>query len=317
MTEKPQTLRRRRHPHRPARRPGQGHRRGQVRRRHADGGHAGGEGAPQPVPPCVARSIDTSAALALPGVLAVLTPDDLGDWHDLRPRHEGHAADRRGTGCRRKRRSSTARRGTSATPSPPWPPSTSTRPSGRSDCCASTGRSSPSSSTPKPPCCPTRPASATSPSTRATWRSTWTTPSPRATSTRRWPPRTWWSEGTFRTPKQEHCTQETAAAMAWVDAAGRLNVWSQCQLAHLARRELAAHLQPPRAQGARTDTVHRRQLRPAGRVDGGAHRRRPGAEDQPPGASGLRPRGELHRPREPHGLRPHRRAKRASTATAR
>jgi len=47
------------------------------------------------------------------------------------------------------------------------------------------------------------------------------------------------TEGTFRTPKQEHCTQETAAAVAYVDSAGRLNVWSQCQLAHLARRELA------------------------------------------------------------------------------
>ena len=33
--------------------------------------------------------------------------------------------------------------------------------------------------------------------------------------------------------------------MAWVDAAGRLNVWSQCQLAHLARRELAAIFNMP------------------------------------------------------------------------
>lgn len=46
-------------------------------------------------------------------------------------------------------------------------------------------------------------------------------------------------EGTFRTPKQEHCTQETAASVAFLDSAGRLNVYSQCQLAHLARRELA------------------------------------------------------------------------------
>lgn len=46
-------------------------------------------------------------------------------------------------------------------------------------------------------------------------------------------------EGTFKAGKQEHCTQETAACVAHVDAAGRLNVWSQCQLAHLARRELA------------------------------------------------------------------------------
>lgn len=46
-------------------------------------------------------------------------------------------------------------------------------------------------------------------------------------------------EGTFRTPRQEHCTQETAACIAYVDAGGRLNVWSQSQLAHLARRELA------------------------------------------------------------------------------
>ena len=34
-----------------------------------------------PHPHATVRSIDTSAALALPGVLAVLTPDDLGDWH--------------------------------------------------------------------------------------------------------------------------------------------------------------------------------------------------------------------------------------------
>jgi xanthine dehydrogenase molybdenum-binding subunit len=46
-------------------------------------------------------------------------------------------------------------------------------------------------------------------------------------------------EGRFKLPKQEHCTQETAAAVAYVDAGGRLNVYSQCQLAHLARRELA------------------------------------------------------------------------------
>ncbi len=46
-------------------------------------------------------------------------------------------------------------------------------------------------------------------------------------------------EGTFKLPKQEHCTQETAACLAYVDAAGRVNVWSQSQLAHLARRELA------------------------------------------------------------------------------
>jgi xanthine dehydrogenase molybdenum-binding subunit len=46
-------------------------------------------------------------------------------------------------------------------------------------------------------------------------------------------------EGDYKTGKQEHCTQETAAAVAFVDAAGRLNVWSQSQLAHLARRELA------------------------------------------------------------------------------
>jgi xanthine dehydrogenase molybdenum-binding subunit len=46
-------------------------------------------------------------------------------------------------------------------------------------------------------------------------------------------------EGAFSAGKQEHCTQETAACVAYVDAGGRLNVWSQCQLAHLARRELA------------------------------------------------------------------------------
>jgi len=46
-------------------------------------------------------------------------------------------------------------------------------------------------------------------------------------------------EGTFKLPKQEHCTQETAACLAYLDAGGRLNVWSQSQLAHLARRELA------------------------------------------------------------------------------
>jgi len=46
-------------------------------------------------------------------------------------------------------------------------------------------------------------------------------------------------EGTFSTTKQEHCTAETAAAVANLDISGRLRVWSQCQLAHLARRELA------------------------------------------------------------------------------
>ena len=52
-------------------------------------------------------------------------------------------------------------------------------------------------------------------------------------------------EGTFKTGKQEHCTQETAACVAFLDAAGRLNVWSQCQLAHLARRELASIFKMP------------------------------------------------------------------------
>jgi len=46
-------------------------------------------------------------------------------------------------------------------------------------------------------------------------------------------------EGTFSTTKQEHCTAETAAAVAYLDVDGRLNVWSQCQLAHMARREIA------------------------------------------------------------------------------
>ena len=46
-------------------------------------------------------------------------------------------------------------------------------------------------------------------------------------------------EGTFNTSKQEHCTEETAAALAHFDVSGRLTVWSQCQLAHMARREIA------------------------------------------------------------------------------
>jgi xanthine dehydrogenase molybdenum-binding subunit len=46
-------------------------------------------------------------------------------------------------------------------------------------------------------------------------------------------------EGTFSTTKQEHCTAETAAAVARLDVNGRLIVWSQCQLAHMARREIA------------------------------------------------------------------------------
>ena len=46
-------------------------------------------------------------------------------------------------------------------------------------------------------------------------------------------------EATFRTTKQEHCTAETAAAVASLDISGRLTVWSQCQLAHMARREIA------------------------------------------------------------------------------
>jgi xanthine dehydrogenase molybdenum-binding subunit len=46
-------------------------------------------------------------------------------------------------------------------------------------------------------------------------------------------------EGTFSTTKQEHCTAETAAAVARLDVDGRLIVWSQCQLAHMARREIA------------------------------------------------------------------------------
>ena len=45
--------------------------------------------------------------------------------------------------------------------------------------------------------------------------------------------------GVFSTGKQDPCTQETAASVAYIDASGRINVWSQCQLAHLARRELA------------------------------------------------------------------------------
>jgi len=46
-------------------------------------------------------------------------------------------------------------------------------------------------------------------------------------------------EGTFSTTKQEHCTAETAAAVAYLDVSGRLNIWSQCQLPHMARREIA------------------------------------------------------------------------------
>ncbi len=44
---------------------------------------------------------------------------------------------------------------------------------------------------------------------------------------------------TFHTTKQIHCHLEPEAAIASFDAAGRLTVWSPCQLAHLARRELA------------------------------------------------------------------------------
>lgn len=46
-------------------------------------------------------------------------------------------------------------------------------------------------------------------------------------------------EGTFSTTKQEHCTAETAAAVAHLDVNGRINIWSQCQVAHMARREIA------------------------------------------------------------------------------
>jgi len=46
-------------------------------------------------------------------------------------------------------------------------------------------------------------------------------------------------EGTFRTSKQAHCTMETAAAVASFEPDGKLKVWSQCQLAHLCRREIA------------------------------------------------------------------------------
>jgi len=46
-------------------------------------------------------------------------------------------------------------------------------------------------------------------------------------------------EGAFRTSKQAHCTMETAAAVASFEPDGKLKVWSQCQLAHLCRREIA------------------------------------------------------------------------------
>jgi len=46
-------------------------------------------------------------------------------------------------------------------------------------------------------------------------------------------------EGTFGTSKQEPCTEETAAALARYDLDGTLTVWSQNQLAHMARREIA------------------------------------------------------------------------------
>ncbi len=51
--------------------------------------------------------------------------------------------------------------------------------------------------------------------------------------------------GIFSTHKQDHCTQETAACVAYLDSSGRLNVWSQCQLAHLGRRELASIFKMP------------------------------------------------------------------------
>jgi CO/xanthine dehydrogenase Mo-binding subunit/aerobic-type carbon monoxide dehydrogenase small subunit (CoxS/CutS family) len=46
-------------------------------------------------------------------------------------------------------------------------------------------------------------------------------------------------QGDFSTSKQEHCTEETAACVAQLSLDGKLTVWSQCQLAHMARRELA------------------------------------------------------------------------------
>ena len=46
-------------------------------------------------------------------------------------------------------------------------------------------------------------------------------------------------EGKFSTTKQAHCTGETAAAVASLDFSGKLRVWSQCQLPHLGRREIA------------------------------------------------------------------------------
>jgi len=46
-------------------------------------------------------------------------------------------------------------------------------------------------------------------------------------------------EGTFSTGRQEPCTEEPAACLASYGVDGRLTVWSQCQLAHMARREIA------------------------------------------------------------------------------
>ena len=192
-----------------------------------------------PFPHAVARSIDTAAALALPGVLAVLTPDDLDGWHTFdrgmkdMPLVAGYRVPPEEAVVNR-----TARHyGDAVAAVAAVDEHTAERALGllRVD-----WEELPFVLDAVAAMQPDAPRISDLPEHEHNVAKHLEYPFPEGDVDQALATSHLVCRGTFRTPKQEHCTQETAAALAWVDASGRLNVWSQSQLAHLARRELAA-----------------------------------------------------------------------------
>ncbi len=116
-----------------------------------------------------------------------------------------------------------------------------------------------------------------------------------AMSPQRWREAAVTYEGTFTTQRVQHAALETHGGLAWVDAAGVLNVRSSTQVPFLTRRALSDIFDLAAGQGAGVLRTRRRRLRrQAGDVRRG-HSGAGRAQDRAAGEVRTDARGAVHR----------------------
>ena len=106
-------------------------------------------------------------------------------------------------------------------------------------------------------------------------------------------------EGVYATQRVQHAHLETHGAIGWLDAGGRLCIRTSSQTPFLTRNALSALFDLPRDRGEGFRRACRRRLRRQAGDDHRGHRRACGAEDRPAGQARIHPAGaifSLHQP---------------------